>query len=54
MKLEKNIENELRAQISKNLPRDSQIVNISAVRLFGTENAYVVQYQYTTKDKQLH
>lgn len=54
MKLEKNIENDLKTQISKNLPKDSQIVNISAVRLYGTENVYVTQYQYTLKDKQLH
>ena len=54
MKLEKKIENELRTQISKKLPKDSQIVNISAVRLYGTENVYVTQYQYVTKDKQLH
>lgn len=53
MKLEKNIEAELRTQISKKLSKDSQIVNISAVRLYGTENVYVTQYQYT-KDKQLH
>lgn len=38
MKLEKSIENELRAQISKKLPKDAELV----------------QYQYTTKDKQLH
>lgn len=54
MKLEKSIENELRAQISKKLSADAELVHVSAVKLFGTENAYVVQYQYTTKDKQLH
>ena len=54
MKLEKNIENELRAQISKKLPADAKLVNVSAVRLYGTENVYVTQYQYTLKDKHLH